>query len=87
MSEPFQAQPPGLVSGQLSPGGRRRGRPCRPDNVTHDGETLTAVGAVNAPGTQLSPILVAALGPVMLWVAGELADGTIMFVDRGLTIG
>jgi len=49
----------------------------RGENVDHHGETLTAVGAVTAPGAQAPPVLLAALGPAMLRVAGELADGTI----------
>jgi F420-dependent oxidoreductase-like protein len=52
----------------------------RGESVTHHGETLTAVGAVGAPGAQPPPVLLAALGPAMLRTAGELADGTITWM-------
>ncbi|MFI0736355.1 TIGR03564 family F420-dependent LLM class oxidoreductase [Streptomyces sp. NPDC021225] len=49
----------------------------RGESVTHEGETLKAVGAVTAPGAEPPALLVGALGPAMLKVAGELADGTV----------
>ncbi|MGY0060509.1 TIGR03564 family F420-dependent LLM class oxidoreductase [Streptomyces sp. LZ34] len=49
----------------------------RGESVTYEGETLKAVGAVTAPGAEPPALLVGALGPAMLKVAGELADGTI----------
>ncbi|WP_141577278.1 LLM class F420-dependent oxidoreductase [Actinomadura sp. WMMA1423] len=49
----------------------------RGEDVDYRGETLTAVGAVDAPGTTPPPVLVSALGPAMLRIAGELADGTV----------
>jgi F420-dependent oxidoreductase-like protein len=49
----------------------------RGEAVDHHGETLTAVGAVAVAGAEPPPVLVAALGPAMLQVAGELADGTV----------
>ncbi|MFA1542385.1 LLM class F420-dependent oxidoreductase [Actinomadura monticuli] len=49
----------------------------RGEDVDHHGETLTAVGAVDAPGVTAPPVLLSALGPVMLRIAGELADGTV----------
>lgn len=49
----------------------------RGEAVTYQGETLTANGAVSVAGAEAPPVLVSALGPVMLRVAGELADGTI----------
>ncbi|SFO19950.1 LLM class F420-dependent oxidoreductase [Actinomadura madurae] len=49
----------------------------RGEAVDRHGETLTAVGAVDAPGTTPPPVILSALGPAMLRVAGELADGTV----------
>ncbi|MGI5203053.1 LLM class F420-dependent oxidoreductase [Spirillospora sp. CA-108201] len=49
----------------------------RGEEADYHGETLTAVGAVDAPGVTPPPVLVSALGPAMLRIAGELADGTV----------
>jgi F420-dependent oxidoreductase-like protein len=49
----------------------------RGESVAYHGESWTAVGGIGVAGTQAPPVLVSALGPVMLRVAGELADGTI----------
>jgi F420-dependent oxidoreductase-like protein len=49
----------------------------RGEPVDFHGETLDAAGAVAVAGVEPPPVLVAALGPAMLQVAGELADGTI----------
>lgn len=56
------------------------------ETVDHHGETLTAVGSVNVPGVQAPPVLVAALGPAMLRVAGELADGTVTWMTGPRTL-
>jgi len=48
------------------------------ENVAFEGETLRAEGAVVAPGAAAPSVLIAALGPAMLKVAGELTDGTIL---------
>lgn len=45
--------------------------------VEHEGELITARGAVGLAGAAAPSVLVAALGPAMLRVAGELTDGTI----------
>jgi len=45
--------------------------------VEVQGETVTARGALDVHGAAPFPVLVAALGPQMLDVAGRLADGTI----------
>jgi F420-dependent oxidoreductase-like protein len=58
----------------------------RGENVTHQGETLTAVGVVNVPGAKPPPVLVAALGPAMLRLAGELADGTVTWMAGPRTL-
>jgi F420-dependent oxidoreductase-like protein len=41
------------------------------------GDSVTAVGTVEVPGALPPSVLVSALGPVMLRIAGELADGTV----------
>lgn len=58
----------------------------RGESVNHRGETLTAVGAVGVPGAQPPSVLVAALGPAMLRVAGELADGTVTWMTGPKTL-
>jgi F420-dependent oxidoreductase-like protein len=45
--------------------------------VDVEGETVRAAGAVGVAGARPPSVLVAALGPAMLRIAGELADGTI----------
>jgi F420-dependent oxidoreductase-like protein len=45
--------------------------------IDHHGQRLTAVGQVAAPGAMAPSVIVAALAPLMLTVAGDLADGTI----------
>ncbi|SQD99294.1 TIGR03564 family F420-dependent LLM class oxidoreductase [Parafrankia sp. Ea1.12] len=49
----------------------------RGEHVEHRGSFLTVAGQVEVPGATAVPVLLAALGPVMLRVAGELADGTV----------
>jgi F420-dependent oxidoreductase-like protein len=49
----------------------------RGEDVEYRGETLTAVGRVDVPGAEPPPVLLAALGPQMLRIAGRLADGTV----------
>lgn len=48
--------------------------------VDFTGEMYRVNGTVNVPGATPCPILVAALGPAMLKVAGELADGTVTWM-------
>ncbi|WP_035855759.1 TIGR03564 family F420-dependent LLM class oxidoreductase [Cryptosporangium arvum] len=48
------------------------------ESVEVRGETLTAVGAVGVPLAAAPSVLVGALGPAMLRVAGELTDGTVV---------
>ncbi|MEV4799207.1 TIGR03564 family F420-dependent LLM class oxidoreductase [Nonomuraea sp. NPDC049421] len=50
----------------------------RGEPVDFQGETLSVAGQIPAPGAEPPPVLISALGPVMLRVAGELADGTIL---------
>ncbi|MEO3823337.1 TIGR03564 family F420-dependent LLM class oxidoreductase [Actinomadura sp. B10D3] len=49
----------------------------RGETVDFHGEMLTAAGAMDAPGATPPPVILSALGPAMLRVAGELADGTV----------
>jgi F420-dependent oxidoreductase-like protein len=49
----------------------------RGEPVEVHGETVTAVGALTAPGTPAPPLLLAAHGPRLLRLAGERADGVI----------
>jgi len=49
----------------------------RGETVDVQGESVRAAGTVTVPGARPPAVLVAALGPTMLRVAGELADGTI----------
>ena len=58
----------------------------RGEAVDHRGATLTATGAVGVPGATAPPVLVAALGPAMLRVAGELAEGTITWLTGPRTL-
>jgi F420-dependent oxidoreductase-like protein len=58
----------------------------RGESVSHQGETLTVVGTVAVPGAQAPPVLLAALGPAMLRVAGELADGTVTWMTGPRTL-
>ncbi len=52
----------------------------RGESVDHRGETLTATGAVTVPGVPAPSVLVAAMGPRMVRVAGELADGAVTWM-------
>lgn len=54
--------------------------------VDFHGATLTAVGQLQVPDAQTPQVLVAALGAVMLQVAGELADGTVTWMSGPRTI-
>lgn len=52
----------------------------RGESVDHQGETLTAFGGVDVPGAEPPEVLLAALGPAMLRVAGELTAGTVTWM-------
>ncbi|HEY1322621.1 MAG TPA: TIGR03564 family F420-dependent LLM class oxidoreductase [Streptosporangiaceae bacterium] len=58
----------------------------RGERVAYQGETVRAVGTVSVPATAPPPVLVAALGPVMLRTAGELADGTVTWMTGPRTL-
>jgi F420-dependent oxidoreductase-like protein len=49
----------------------------RGESVSYQGETLKVDGSVGIPGAEPPSLLLAALGPRMLQLAGELTDGTI----------
>jgi F420-dependent oxidoreductase-like protein len=49
----------------------------RGEQADYRGEVITASGRVEVPGARPPSVLLAALGPVMLKIAGELADGTV----------
>jgi F420-dependent oxidoreductase-like protein len=49
----------------------------RGESVSYQGETLRAIGQIDVPGARPPSVLLAALGPTMLRIAGELTDGTI----------
>lgn len=59
----------------------------RGESVDHRGETLTAFGRVDVPGAEPPEVLLAALGPAMLRVAGELAAGTVTWMTGVRTLG
>ena len=48
----------------------------RGETVNHRGEHYRVALGLTVPGAEPTPTVVAALGPLMLRVAGELADGT-----------
>jgi len=49
----------------------------RGETVNFDGDQYSVHGlAIDVPGADRMPVVVAALGPLMLKIAGELADGT-----------
>jgi Luciferase-like monooxygenase/SnoaL-like domain len=58
----------------------------RGEPVDHHGETLTVRGQVGVPGATPPQVLLAALGPEMLKVAGEHADGTATWMTGPRTL-
>jgi F420-dependent oxidoreductase-like protein len=60
----------------------------RGENVTYDGETLhfRGMGPMTIPGTTPPALLLAALAPRMLELAGSLADGTITWMTGAATL-
>ncbi len=56
-------------------------------SVSFTGETLTGNGTVEVPGSVPCPILIAALGPKMLELAGTMADGTVTWMTGPATVG
>jgi 5,10-methylenetetrahydromethanopterin reductase len=58
----------------------------RGDVASFDGETLSAHGAISVAGATPCPILLAALAPRMLALAGGVADGTITWMTGPKTL-
>jgi F420-dependent oxidoreductase-like protein len=58
----------------------------RGEAVTYRGETLSAAGRVDVPGANPPPVLLAALGPAMLQVAGQLCDGAVTWMTGPRTL-
>jgi F420-dependent oxidoreductase-like protein len=54
--------------------------------VSFQGETLSANGTLSIAGATPFPVLVAALGPKMLELAGTVADGTITWMTGPATL-
>ncbi len=61
----------------------------RGETVSSQGERVTtnAFAPIDVSGVSAPPVLVAALGPAMLKLAGTLADGTITWMTGTATIG
>jgi F420-dependent oxidoreductase-like protein len=60
----------------------------RGEQVHFEGTTVTArpMAPLSVPGAEPCPILVAALGPVMLKLTGEMADGTVTWMVGAKTL-
>ena len=59
---------------------------CRGEGVQFQGEQYKVAAQLQVPGATRVPILVAALGPVMLKLTGRLADGTITWMTGPKTL-
>ena len=58
----------------------------RGETVSHQGEEYRVNAALQVPGAKPVPLLVAALGPVMLKLTGRMADGTITWMTGPQTL-
>ncbi len=58
----------------------------RGEPADFDGDTLHAHASVSVPGATPPPVLVAALGPQMLKLAGTVTDGTVLWMTGPTTI-
>jgi F420-dependent oxidoreductase-like protein len=56
------------------------------ESVSFRGETVRAQIALSVPNPERVPLLVAALGPKMLKLAGERADGTVLWMTGPRTV-
>lgn len=56
------------------------------ESVTFKGETLSATGTVVVPDTTPPKVLLAAMAPAMLKLAGAVADGTITWMTGPKTV-
>jgi F420-dependent oxidoreductase-like protein len=59
----------------------------RTGSVRHKGEFYQVDGGFVVPGTSPVPVLVGALSPLMVQVAGELADGIVTWLAGPRTLG
>jgi len=59
----------------------------RGEAIAYEGETLKAMGQLGVTGTTPPPVLLAALAPVMLQLAGGVADGTVTWMTGPDTLG
>lgn len=55
-------------------------------NVAFSGEQYRVVGALQIPDRSPCPVLISALAPMMLRIAGELADGTLTWMTGPKTV-
>jgi F420-dependent oxidoreductase-like protein len=60
---------------------------CQGENVSFEGETVTAKAQVSIEDAGPVPVLVAALGPKMLEVAARLTAGTVTWMTGPRTLG
>jgi 5,10-methylenetetrahydromethanopterin reductase len=58
----------------------------RNEPVSYTGEEYSTHAAISVPGSQPFSTVIAALGPQMLKVAGELADGTLTWCTGPITL-
>lgn len=58
----------------------------RGENVHVDGETLKCIGQLDVKNAAAPPVLIAALAPAMLKLAGAVADGTATWMTGPVTI-
>ncbi len=54
--------------------------------VAFKGDVFRVAGGLQVPGAQPFPVLIAGLAPMMLRIAGELADGTVTWMTGPKTI-
>jgi F420-dependent oxidoreductase-like protein len=59
----------------------------RGEAVEVAGDTVRAAGQIDAPGATAPSVLLAALGPAMLTLAGEQADGTVTMWANARALG
>jgi 5,10-methylenetetrahydromethanopterin reductase len=59
----------------------------RDRHVVHNGELFNVNATLDVPGAGNVPVLVAALGPTMLEIAGQHTDGTTLWMVGSRTLG
>lgn len=57
------------------------------ENVQHQGDEFKIAAQIQVPGVNAPSVMIAALGPVMLKIAGERTDGTITWMTGPKTLG